>query len=288
MKKSLRRKLIMSAVAVGAAAVGTTASTYAWFVTNSDVSMSEVTGDVAAANANLSISATSEGTYGVSATPTLTGSALTPVTVDGGKFVNETNSEITSGYYTFSLSFKVTGLAANTKYPLSIKSVKVVDKDVDSKKYVAIVDSTSSKKGISVGDQLTENVTKSLMLSYKASSSVMSSADVSAENTFHLNNSEATYDAKQYYIDVKKSSNPSYDGSDLPAGPTVTNAFDGDGNQVASGNFVLTEITSTDAVTIQFLVWLNGADDACFDAVAAHAWTLAMNFELGQGTAISE
>lgn len=61
MKKSLRRKLIMSAVAVGAAAVGTTASTYAWFVTNSDVSMNEVTGDVAAANANLSISATADG-----------------------------------------------------------------------------------------------------------------------------------------------------------------------------------------------------------------------------------
>lgn len=113
MKKSLRRKLIMSAVAVGAAAVGTTASTYAWFVTNSDVSMNEVTGDVAAANANLSISATADGKYGVSATPTLTGSALKPVTVSSGKFVNENNQEISGGYYTFSLSFKVTGLETN-------------------------------------------------------------------------------------------------------------------------------------------------------------------------------
>lgn len=34
MKKSLRRKLIMSAVAVGVAAAGTTASTYAWFVSS--------------------------------------------------------------------------------------------------------------------------------------------------------------------------------------------------------------------------------------------------------------
>lgn len=287
MKKSLRRKLIMSAVAVGAAAVGTTASTYAWFVTNSDVSMNEVTGDVAAANANLSISATSDGKYGVSATPTLTGSALKPVTVSGGKFVNENNQEISGGYYTFSLSFKVTGLETNKKYPLSIKSVHAVDKDKENKKYVAIVDSNSSKTSIKVGDELTEDVTKSLMLSYKASSTAMTGKDVTASNTFHLNNSDATYDAKQYYIDVKKSSNSSYDGSELPAGPTVTNAFDGDGNQVESGNFVITEITSADAVTVQFLVWLNGADEACFDAIAAHAWTLSMNFELGEGTAIA-
>ena len=164
----------------------------------------------------------------------------------------------------------------------------VVDKDKESKKYVAIVDSNSnsSKTAINVGDELTEDVTKSLMLSYTVSSTAMTGANVSADNTFHLNNSEATYDAKQYYIDVKKSSNPSYDGSDLPAGPTVTNAFDGNGNQVKSGKFVITEITSAAAVTVQFLVWLNGADEACFDAIAAHAWTLSMNFELGEGTAL--
>lgn len=146
MKKSLRRKLIMSAVAVGAAAVGTTASTYAWFVTNSDVSMNEVTGDVAAANANLSISATADGKYGVSATPTLTGSALKPVTVSSGKFVNENNQEISGGYYTFSLSFKVTGLETNKKYPLSIKSVRAVDKDKESKNMLQLLIQIQAKR----------------------------------------------------------------------------------------------------------------------------------------------
>ena len=55
MKKSLRRKLIMSAVAVGAAAVGTTASTYAWFVSNNTVTASEINGSVVESNANLFI-----------------------------------------------------------------------------------------------------------------------------------------------------------------------------------------------------------------------------------------
>lgn len=45
----------MSAVAVGVAAVGTTASTYAWFVSNTDVS-SSVSGAVEDATSSLYIS----------------------------------------------------------------------------------------------------------------------------------------------------------------------------------------------------------------------------------------
>ena len=49
MKKSLKRKLIMSSIAVATAIVGTTASTYAWFVSNTDVT-SSVTGNVASSD----------------------------------------------------------------------------------------------------------------------------------------------------------------------------------------------------------------------------------------------
>ena len=52
MKKSLKRKLIMSSIAVVTAIVGTTASTYAWFVSNTDVT-SSVTGNVASSDSSL-------------------------------------------------------------------------------------------------------------------------------------------------------------------------------------------------------------------------------------------
>ena len=289
MKKSLRRKLIMSAVAVGAAAVGTTASTYAWFVSNNTVSTSEIQGDVVASNANLSIKNSTDSSYGLTATPILTGKTLSPLTLSNSKtgLVDVTNENQNTGYITFSLSFQATGIAHSSTLPLSITKVEVEDADKDDE-YTAIADSqdtvkdSAGDKKITKGDRLKEDVTKALMLSYKADSTgstAMTGADVTAENTFHLNTEAATYYGKQYYIDVMKTTNPSV-ASSLPTCPEISNGFDVDGTP--SGTTKIADLSDTSStVTIQFLIWLNGDDDACFDVIASHNWTLKLTFELG-------
>lgn len=279
MKKSLRRKLIMSAVAVGAAAIATTSSTYAWFVTNTTVKTGEVTGNVVAANANLSISATQDGTYGVTATPTLNNSTLTPVTkakdADFGKFINVSGQEVQSGWADFTLWFKVDNLDTSKNNYLKITKAVSTDKDVDSKPYSLIkdatklADSSTDSSTVTAGTSIKEDVTKSLILSYQT---------VTSGNTCvnqPLNTATATYDGIKYYNDVTQ---PVAAVEESKA--TFGAGFGAEGAPTTSGGYQLREITSAAKFSVTFYVWLDGADKACFDVVASHAWELALSFEL--------
>ena len=95
MKKSLRRKLIMSAVAVGVAAAGTTASTYAWFVSSTEVS-STVSGTVESSGASLFISndGVSYGTKAVKPTADFSKLKMAPLQM---KATNHTLSSLDDG-----------------------------------------------------------------------------------------------------------------------------------------------------------------------------------------------
>lgn len=275
MKKSIRRKLIMSAVAVGAAAIATTSSTYAWFVTNTTVETGKVQGNVVAANANLSISATENGTYGVTATPKLNNSTLTPVTkaagADFGKFINVSGQEVQSGWADFTLWFKVDNLDTSKDNYLQITKAVSTDNDVDSKPYSLIKDATklSDSSTVAAGTSIKEDVTKSLILSYQT---------VTSGNTCvnqPLNTAAATYDGIKYYNDVTQ---PVAAVEESKA--TFGAGFGAEGAPTTDGGYQLREITSADKFSVTFYVWLDGADKACFDVVASHAWDLALSFKL--------
>ncbi len=275
MKKSLRRKLIMSAVAVGAAALATTSSTYAWFVTNTTVETNKVNGNVVAANANLSISATQDGTYGVTATPALNNSTLTPVTkaagADFGKFINVSGQDVQSGWADFTLWFKVDNLDTSKNNYLQITKAVSTDNDVDSKPYSLIKDAVMVDGGakVNAGSSIKEDVTKSLILSYQTDTS--GNACVNQP----LNTAAATYDGIRYYNDVTQPTTPV-----LESKATFEAGFGAAGAPTTTGGYQLREITSADKFSVTFYVWLDGADKACFDVVASHAWDLALSFKL--------
>ncbi len=278
MKKSIRRKLIMSAVAVGAAALATTSSTYAWFVSNTTVKTGEVTGNVSASNANLSISATENGVYGLTATPTFKdgNSTLKPITKnessgDFGKYVNISGGEETSGFVEFDLWFNVSGLdTTNFNYTLNIASATSADTtQADDGYHTALVDvvAAGTYTKIEKGQKYKEDVTKSMVLSYVTGDDNASSSSTTVNNPF--NNAAAKYDAIAYYNAVV--------GSNVAKASTAN--FGTALNNLTS-DVVIRNITADGKVKVTFQIWLDGADDACFDGVASHTWEASFDFKL--------
>ena len=273
MKKSLRRKLIMSAVAVGAAAVGTTASTYAWFVSNSNVSANGVQGSVVDADANLYIE--NGGNYGTSATVTAGGDALKPIAIKANKFVDSNGDQVTgTPYATFELKFKATGIAQDKTYALNISSISAAD-TAPSKSYTPVADAGT---GIKKGTPISGDVTESLVLSYYEGESITPTAS----NSLALNNTGTTTssEGKAYYTAVT-GKNPLADCT------AITSGFNKDGKNATSDNgFTIKNISYSDTTdgtldfTVKFIVWLNGDDDQCFDVIASHTWNLSLTFAL--------
>lgn len=280
MKKSLRRKLIMSAVAVGAAAVGTTASTYAWFVSNNTVTASEINGSVVESNANLFI--LNGENYGQSTNLNISGTKLSPIAI---KKKSEVDNFVTSDgtvvsvadgntpYVSFELKFKTTGIKENESYSLNISSVTA--SATTQSTYTAV----ATAGGLTKGETVKGNVTESLILSY-SSDAAITPTTVKASQSLNLNtdSSETQGNAKEYYKAVT--------GNDVLSGcETITEGFGVDGCKASDTNkdgyAVKINISSaTDEFSVYFVVWLNGDDEKCFDAIASQAWKLSLNFKL--------
>lgn len=166
MKKSLRRKLIMSAVAVGVAAVGTTASTYAWFVSNTDVS-SSVSGAVEDATSSLYISEDGKnfGTQKIDLGSKTSKLAPLQLTNDGATVAYtlkdlEGNNANTENYITFDLYFSVQ-LQGNASKKVVIKTT-AEDKGEQTHVAQTNVASADGYTAINQGDSLWENVIKAM------------------------------------------------------------------------------------------------------------------------------
>lgn len=284
MKKSLRRKLIMSAVAVGAAAIATTSSTYAWFVSNATVKTAEITGSVTSSKANLQISNQQSGTFGVTAAPTYNNTALKPITkvADGafGAYKNIKNEDLTSnaeseGFIEFTLYFKATSLEAGKTYNLVLKQSTAAE--TTSPTHTALIKQAADQKkgytGFNAGDDITEDVTKSLYLSAKT--------DASTSVNIPFNTAAATYDALAYYNTVTGTTDAKASTVSVYKQEGTATALTAEGLNCVLKSFTAANLTATGGVfSVDFQIWMDGADDACFDAVASHQWKTALNFEL--------
>lgn len=268
MKKSIRRKLIMSAVAVGAAALATTSSTYAWFVSNAEVKTSTISGTITSSEANLQIS--KDGlTYGVSASPTLSGTKLTPITkaagAEFGTYTKLSGDMQTSDYISFKLYFKASGLSAgNWKLQLKPSTGDAAPKDNNASDTYTALASTTEKEGytaIHQGDSLSEDVTKALYLSV-------------GKNNIPFNAAKGKYDGVEYYNTVTGTNSATE--SKVTAFGKALNAED---FSCDIWTYTATE-GETKAFEIDFQIWLDGADDTGFDVIASHAWQVGLNFTL--------
>ena len=296
MNKSLRRKLIMSAVAVGAAAVGTTASTYAWFVTNSNVS-STVTGSVEKAGANIYISNDGQnyGTKSVSPLENFDNLKMAPLQMKKADHLlydlNDTAKTKNVDYMEFTLYFSVQNLdVANNNYGIMLTTT-AKDLDVERAKTheaQTTVTGDGTYKTITQGKSLWDNVLKALNVEIAQEySSSNEFADNSTSKYYALNKSEAIYDGLKYYNDIsgndkEETGTESVEEGALTATPLETseNVETIESITATGESQIVTDIPNNGYYKLVFKVWLDGWDKACFDAIASHQFDLGLKFEL--------
>lgn len=296
MKKSLRRKLIMSAVAVGVAAVGTTASTYAWFVTNNDVS-SSVSGSVEASDASLFISndGNTYGTKGVEPNADFSKLAMAPLQMKktDHKLYDLNDAEKTANidYMSFSLYFSVQNLNPEKNDYSIVLSTTAKDNDSEKAKTheaQTTIEAASTYKEITQGASLWDNVLKSMNIAiaqeYSASNTF---TDSSTTKYYEVNKSSAIYDGLAYYNKITGNEKTEADTETLESTPLTTTDLETSDNVAtktaisAKGDVtVISSIPGNGYYKLDFVVWLNGWDSACFDAIASHTFDLDFNFKL--------
>lgn len=293
MKKSLRRKLIMSAVAVGVAAVGTTASTYAWFVTNSDVT-SSVSGSVEDATSSLYISedGVNFGTQKVelgSKTSKLAPLQLTNDGSDGAYSLKDLEGKAADAenYITFDLYFSVQLQGSVAKKII----VKTTAEDKGEQKHVAQanVAADSEYTKIDQGDELWENVVKALNVQVDIKNATnVSGLEAASATTYYyaLNNTKGTYDGLKYFDTVTGSTHTKENVKEITNYLTTT-ALSSDTKKAENETGVdfIPEITASGYYKATFTIWMDGWDDAAFDAVASHAFDLGFTFSLADKAA---
>lgn len=280
MKKSIRRKLIMSAVAVGAAALATTSSTYAWFVSNAEVKTSKVQGTISSSEANLQISADGDN-YGVTATPSIVSSTLTPITKDAGAafgtYKKLSGDVKATDYISFKLYFKASGLeASNYKLQLKQSTGDLAPTDTNAdKEYTALADSTGAAgyQAIEEGGKIKEDVTKALYLSVKTGEST--------SVNIPFNATKGTYDGVAYYNTVTGTTDAKNSKVDAYEGALNASGFNCDIYTISNST-----AGATVDFTVDFNIWLDGADDTGFDVIASHIWTVGLNFTLTKASAL--
>ena len=124
--KKLGRKLILSAVALGAVATTAVSTTFAWYVSNDTVTATAITAKTDTAGSN-SLQISADGVkWNATATPSVKNVNLKPVYYKDGKFYDLAGEEVTEGtadttssgttvkgnegYYAFDLYFRNIGL----------------------------------------------------------------------------------------------------------------------------------------------------------------------------------
>ena len=287
MKKSLRRKLIMSAVAVSAAAVGTTASTYAWFVTNSNVE-SSVSGKVEDATSSLYISQDGTSFKSGSVDLGLKSSNLAPLqlTNDGSGPYSlkdlDGKAADSSNYITFDLYFSVQ-LQGNTPQKVLIKTK---GEDTGSQTHVAQanVAAEGGYTKIDLGNSLWENVLKTLnvQVDIKNASSVAELSNASATSYYYaLNNTKGTYDGLKYFNTVTGEEHTKSNVKEVTNYLTTTElTSETKVVENKTGVDLIPEITASGYYLATFTIWMDGWDDAAFDAIASHTFKLDFTFSL--------
>ena len=302
MKKSLKRKLIMSSIAVATAIVGTSASTYAWFVTNSNVT-SSVTGNVSSSDSSLYISKNSSSfsTKGIefdfSDNKIAPLQAITKTGSTGFDFKHLKNETAVTEkeYIKYSIYFSVQNVSAAVPKTITM-SMKADDKDYSKKEAQHVAQANVTPKGnykeIQTGKKYWENVLKTLNMNI----SYVTDADANNLDTkdsstlignYQINSTASQYDGLAYYknvngLDTLEKGADVLEVSDKISSNNIDSTTVTDGNKLgqADGKInLIANITAAGYYKVDFTIWLDGWDDAAFDAVASH--TFGMEFTFG-------
>lgn len=261
MKKSLKRKLALSAITLGVAAFSVSATTFAWFTSNSDVNASGVEGTVAQDD---SIYISSDNTnWGK--TCTLDASAITfaPLQLSNGDLVDLQGSELPNSYFEFTLYFR--GTAGKN---VVMTSANITTDASSQRAFVLNADAGSDA-------------------AYKKNATI-AAGDIDASDAICLNfngktyrnsaeNPSAGYSAVTYYNNFfgYTSGNPGF--LDAASNTTVYESTTLD-SVTSSSSIVLGTFDSNGEFSLTFKLYLDGWDNECFDVICSQVFNAEFAF----------
>lgn len=291
MKKNLRRKLVLSAVTLGVAAASVTATTFAWFTSNSTASVNEVTGNVAD-DQSIYVKQSTEDDFGRTVTIDASGVNFTPVQYlkaadselyfKNGKANTSSDGDNSEGkatagthYLQFELDFSTPSNATGTIQLQNVTLTTTATPAFTLKSDAG--EATSVKKGQSV----TVDVQDSLAMT-------VTSGD--ARNTYRAKADTSTYyDAVTYFNNFygyTKQDNPT-DFAEVPAtyytantgilGLNTTKTLAAV-KKATSTTYIDVATIADNTATAKFTLFLDGWDKDCFDAICKQEFKITLDF----------
>lgn len=270
----LRKKLIMSGVALAACAATLTSTTYAWYVSNANATVSNITGNTAAASAtgNLFVAhSTAQGAVDGEYSPAIdfadgghkTTTQLTPANLDTtGKWTDKFAADISSSNPYFEYKFflwSTKEATVNVDFTVTNTTATLPTQTVYS----------NVGTGVAAGGDLTVDAIYALRMSVDIDG-VINYYDVASAAGYTANTPAAALNAHDYYAQVAGS---------MPAGCVTTETLD-----IKTTMDTWTVVPSeTEGQLVTIRVWLEGADIHCFDACAGQSFDFDLAFSIADG-----
>lgn len=279
-KRSLITKLALSGVALAATAATLATSTYAWYTTNTSVEANQISGATAdAGEASIFISNTgTDGSWRQKLTGedeiTFSSTKLMPVTLSDGKWVDQIGGEVSGSYVEFALYFKTAATTGNASVNLGIAGITVKN----TTKEVVKADNLLN------GSQYSVDVLKALALQIDSTTSP-STTGASNKHGYSLTPGNGCVS--------KDSTGTDYNESPI-TDPSYKSAHDY-ANAVVDGSVTQTKSTTTNLaantvfavlpgdgkpVSATFRIFLDGADEDCFDACKGQDFMINLTFSV--------
>lgn len=274
----LKSKLIMSGVALAACAATLTSTTYAWYTTNTEVQANNISGataDTGSASVFISdngtnwynkLDASSEGTDKI----TLAGSPLLPVTLSSeGKWIDQKSEEVASpSMRSFTLHFKTA--KTNSPVKLGIHTITI--------KNAVATASLPTYENLLTGETYTANCLNALAFNMNSTTE----ADLYKTGYSLTPGSGCVSAASGYTYEegTKISGYTAHTYVNAVASGSVTNTSTLVTTLTADDVTIVTLPADGTSKTVTFNIFLDGADEDCFDACKNQNFVVNFSFKV--------
>ncbi len=289
MKKNLIKKLALSAVTMGVAAVTVTTTTYAWFTANQSATATGINADVTAADeGNLMVSKTgTAGSWGPSISFGTSGVTMMPVqrTATGYKTLDGEN-DTTGVFLTYTVYFNVSDLPSQG----GELYMSLGDMAFSQSKSMTLLQDAGTDPSAKNGQQVTVSLADVLNMQVKKVADVTGVGYT--ENTYRYlaetNANAVGPDALTYYNNVMHLETPlERPTSNYTFGATALYTPAANEASATYNEIKLADVSSSTATFgMTFTFFIDGWDAQCFNAIGGQGITAGQfNFRLAKKTA---
>ncbi len=278
MNKNFKRKLIVSGLTLGVAAFATTATTYAWFTSNTTVKTNEVTGTVED-NSSIYVK-TGSGNFGTSVDIETSKLTFSPVQTSNGKKFTKLSGEATKNvdYLEFELEFMTESSTLQTIYltDVTFKNTTV------NKDFTLKADAAAESDGLKKGATAQIDVLDALVLSIQDTTSGDTTSATSykySQDKTWVGSTVGKYDGLYYYnqiMDIDQTRPEDY--ANRFDKTTYLNSV----NSTRNGNITLGTVQGETHLKVTFRLYLDGWDQECFDAITSQTFKAAFTFSVNE------